>query len=86
MKALWTVLALLAFGGVIAWAMSQQSGAECEVCVTYLGATDCRTARAPTEEDALSAAQNTACGILSGSMTRELACIRTPPVSASCGG
>ena len=84
MKAALTTVGILLFLGVIAWAMSQQAGAQCEVCVTYRGATDCRTARAPTEKDALAAAQNTACGILSGSMTRELECMRTVPVSSSC--
>jgi len=83
---LFTTLGILAFVGAIAWAMSQQHGAECRVCVAYHGATDCRTSRAATEEDALAAAQTRACGLLSGSMTRDLECMRTPPVSASCGG
>ena len=78
------ILGVLAFVGAIAWAMTQQGGAQCEVCVTYRGGTDCRTARAPTEEEALATAQNTACGVLSGSMTRELECMRTLPVKASC--
>ena len=84
MKATLITLGVVAFIGVIAWTVSRQGGSQCEVCVTYRGVTDCRTARAPTEQDALAAAQNTACGILSGSMTRELECMRTVPVSSSC--
>ncbi len=76
--------AIVAFMAIVVWALAQQGRVQCEVCVTYRGQTGCKTSAAPTRDDALAAAQSGVCGELSGSMTRDLECMRTPPVSASC--
>ena len=84
MKTLGTLATIAAFAAVVAWAMGQQDRIRCQVCVTYRAQTRCKTVAAPTKEDALAAAQGGVCGEISGSMTRDLACMRTPPVSTSC--
>lgn len=84
MKPIATLAGVAVFVGAVGWAMAQQGQARCEVCVQYKGQTGCKTVAAPTEEDALAAARAGVCGEISGSMTRDLACMRVQPVSASC--
>ena len=84
MKAVATLAGVAAFVGIVAWAMAQQGGAQCEVCVTYRGQTGCKTVTAPTRDAALASAQSGVCGELSGSMTRDLECMRVAPVSSTC--
>jgi hypothetical protein len=83
-KTLGTLAAIAAFAGIVAWAMAQQGQVHCEVCVTYKGQTGCKTVTAPTAEDALAFARSGVCGEISGSMTRDLECMRTQPISSSC--
>ncbi len=85
MKTAATLAAIAAFIGIVAWTMAQQGKVQSEVCVSYRRQTGCKTSTAPTRDDALAAAQSGVCGELSGSMTRDLECMRTPPVSAQCG-
>ncbi len=85
MKPLLVTLLLLAAGLLVAWALSRESAAQCEVCVRFEGAVACSRARAASQSDALVAAQRSACGQLTrGSMSRELACLRTPSHSSVC--
>ena len=84
MKTAATVAGIAAFVAIVVWAMAQQGQAQCEVCVRYRGQTGCKTVAAPSRDDALAAAQSSVCGELSGSMTRDLECMRTPPLSVSC--
>ena len=57
---------------------------ECEVCVTFRGAQNCRKALGPTEADAKRTAQDNACGLISQGMTQSIACANTPPDSVVC--
>lgn len=51
------------------------------LCITYNGATDCRSAAAQTKEDAQRTATTAACAHLSGGVTDSIRCENTPPSS-----
>jgi len=52
-----------------------------EVCMTFNGRTDCRTASADTEEHALRSATSNACGLIASGVTDSLACEHSQPAS-----
>jgi hypothetical protein len=52
-----------------------------EVCITFQGRTACRTASAATKEEALRAAVQNACALISSGVTDSIACQNTPPDS-----
>ena len=52
-----------------------------EVCMEFNGRTECRTAAAPTEEEAISTATTNACGLLASGRDQNIACSNTPPKS-----
>lgn len=52
-----------------------------EVCVEFKGRTNCGTAAAPTEQEAIRTATDNACALISAGMTESMACARTPPTS-----
>ncbi len=51
----------------------------CEVCITFEGRTDCRTASAGTREQALRTATENACAQLTSGVTGSQQCEHTPP-------
>jgi hypothetical protein len=59
---------------------------ECEVCVTYRGATMCRSAEGATREEAARTAAENACAFLASGMTESIQCQNTPPDSERCSG
>lgn len=52
-----------------------------EVCMTFNGRTDCRTASADTEEHALRSATSNACGLIASGVTDSIACEHSQPAS-----
>jgi Na+-transporting methylmalonyl-CoA/oxaloacetate decarboxylase gamma subunit len=52
-----------------------------EVCVNFKGRDNCGTAAAPSEEEAVRAATDNACALLTSGMTESMACSRTQPTS-----
>ena len=77
----------MAVAGAIAilWTLTVlQQGATCEVCMAFEGRRACKTASAATPEEATQHATATACALLSGGVTDDLACQRTPPERARC--
>ena len=56
----------------------------CEVCVVYRGREVCKEASATTRDAALQYAQSTACALVTGGVTEDLECQRTPPKSTRC--
>ena len=79
------VIAVVAAGlGGLLWLTLASQGATCEVCVAFEGRRACRTASAATPDEATRQAQSTACGLVTGGVTGDLACLRTPPESAVC--
>ncbi len=56
----------------------------CEVCMTYAGGTQCRTAVGATEQETVRTATDNACQYLASGMTEGILCGRTPPQSVTC--
>lgn len=84
-RLIWIVIAgvILLIGGLAYMSLSTQVY-ECAACVTFNGRTECRTARAATQEESRRAAVATACAVLAFGMTESLQCERTPPTKLEC--
>ena len=52
-----------------------------EVCLEFRGRSNCGTAAAPNEEEAIRTATDNACATIASGMTDSIACSRTPPTS-----
>jgi len=52
-----------------------------EVCMEFRGRSNCGTAAAPAQEEAVRTATDNACATISSGMTDSIACSNTPPVS-----
>jgi hypothetical protein len=52
-----------------------------EVCMQFNGRTDCRVASGTTQDDAMRAAVNNACALISGGVTDSQQCEHSTPVS-----
>jgi len=79
-----TLIALLFGVAVIAALIFNTLGNRqyrCEICITYLGRTQCRTAAARTRETAQRAAAELACSEIEGNMADRINCPNTPPDS-----
>jgi hypothetical protein len=62
----------------------RQLGVECEVCVTFHGASACRSASGSTHDEARRTAHDNACAMISGGMTDSISCQNTPADSVRC--
>jgi hypothetical protein len=76
-----SALAVLAF--VIFLTYSSMHGVKyrVNVCVTFQGRTECRTASADSREHAQSTAQSNACGLLASGVTETMQCEHLDPTS-----
>jgi hypothetical protein len=76
MKAL--LVALVVAGAVaLLWTLTvAQQGATCEVCMAFEGRRACKAASAATRDEAMQHATATACALLGGGVTEDLACQR----------
>lgn len=79
-----TVVLLGATLGLLIYAMLQQAQVRCEVCVTFRGKTQCRTAAGPDREQAARTATDNACGFLASGMADSISCSKTPPDAVTC--
>lgn len=79
-----TAVLLAATLGILVYTMMQQAQVRCEVCVTYHGRAQCRTAAGPDREEATKTATDNACSFLSSGMTESIQCTNTPPDSVHC--
>ncbi len=70
--------------GLLIYAMLGQAKVTCEVCVTFQGKTECRTAAGPDREQAVRTAVDNACGLLTSGMTNSINCSNTAPDSITC--
>lgn len=52
-----------------------------EVCMEFRGRSNCRSAAAPTEGEAIRTATDNACATISSGMTDSIACSNAPPIS-----
>ena len=71
---------------ILALAIRGQHRTTCEVCVTFRGATACRTAAGATTAEAQRTAHENACAFLASGMTDSIACQNTLPASVKCDG
>jgi hypothetical protein len=82
----WALIIVLAvFGAVLIIGSLSVVQAECELCVTYRGRTECRRGSGKSDDDAKQAAQRAACAVMAGGMNESIACQNTPPSTARCG-
>ncbi len=57
---------------------------ECEVCVTFMNRSVCRTAASGTREASIESAVTSACGTLASGMTESIRCSNTRPDRVTC--
>jgi len=72
--------------GLLALSVMRQARVSCEVCVSFRGHSQCRTARGPNRQEAIRTATDNACAFLASGMTDSIACSNTPPTLATCDG
>jgi hypothetical protein len=72
---------LVLFVGVLIYSSLGLGRVTVEVCVEFKGQTNCGTAAAPTEEEAIRTATDNACGTISSGVTESIVCSRTTPKS-----
>lgn len=79
-----TLLAVLAFAGLLLWSTLTSQRVECTVTVEFNNARNTATASAASEPDAIREAQTTACGPIASGMNESIACSRIQPISRKC--
>ena len=72
---------IIAFGGMLFYFTLGARKNRVEVCMSYLGRTNCAIASAETKEQAQRTASTNACAIIASGMTDSMACERSAPVS-----
>ena len=65
----------------IVYSSMNLAGHRVEVCITFNGRTNCRTASGATEEFARRTATSNACAELASGVTDSIGCENTPPTS-----
>ena len=80
-----TVWLAIAFGilvvGAIVFSTFNQDRVRCQVCVTFKGQRDCRTASATNRQEAVRTAVSNACAQLASGVTETTNCENTQPDS-----
>jgi hypothetical protein len=77
------VVAAIAFIALLAYMTMGMKQHRVNVCMEFMGRTNCATAAGPTREQALRTASETACATISSGMTESVTCGRTPPVKVN---
>ena len=79
-----TLLLAAAFAAFLLYSTLAAQNVECSACVTFNGQTNCATASAESEQDALRQAVSTACGTLTQGMDESIRCAGLPPQRPQC--
>jgi hypothetical protein len=79
-----TILLAVGFAALLLWSTLSAQQVECSACVTFDGKSNCATASAQTETEALRSAVNTACGTLTQGMDESIRCANLPPERPVC--
>ncbi len=77
------VLFVLAVLGVIVYSSMNLAQFRVEVCITFRGQSQCRTAAADSEEHALRTATSNACALIASGVTDSMACERSMPTKVT---
>jgi hypothetical protein len=81
-KPVWVGIAFaLVVLGYIVYSSMNLAGHKVEVCMTFNGRTNCRTASGASEEFARRTATTNACADIASGVTDSIACENTPPNS-----
>jgi hypothetical protein len=78
---LFGIIFVLAVLGVIVYSTLNLAKFRVEVCMTFNGQAQCRTASADTEEHALHTATTNACATIASGVTDSIACEHATPQS-----
>ncbi len=82
---MWLLLiALAVFGTALIVGSLSVVQAECELCVTFRGQTQCRRGSGADDAAARDAAQKAACAVMASGMNESIACGNTPPTNVRC--
>lgn len=79
-----TLVVVLGFVAFLLWTTLAAQRIECTVTVEFRGKRRTATASAATESEALTQAQNVACGPITSGMDESIACSNRPPVARQC--
>jgi hypothetical protein len=79
-----TLVLAVGFAALLLWSTLAAQQVECSACVTFNGQTNCATASAKDETEALRSAVNTACGTLARGMDESIRCANLPPERPQC--
>jgi hypothetical protein len=80
-KALFAIVGVMAFIGLLFYMTMGQKRQRVEVCMTYQGRQNCARASGETREQAQRTAITNACALIASGVTDSLACERGTPVS-----
>lgn len=81
-KTVWVAIAFVAVVvGFVVFSTFHQDLVRCQVCISFNGRRDCRTASASTQEGAVRAATGNACAQLASGVTETTQCENTKPDS-----
>jgi len=79
-----TILLAVGFAALLLYSTLSAQQVECTACVTFNGTSNCATASAQTEAEALRSAVNTACGTLTQGMDESIRCANLAPERPVC--
>jgi len=79
-----TLLFLGVFIAIVVYFSMTIAQQECEVCMTFMNQSVCRTAASGTREASIESAVSSACGTLASGMTESIRCSNTTPDRVTC--
>jgi hypothetical protein len=78
------ILGVVLVVGYLIYGSTTLVQAECDLCVTFAGQTQCRRGSGTDEAEARQAAQKAACAVMTGSMDESIACGNAVPTNVRC--
>ncbi len=78
------IVAVVVFAVAIVMGSMRTVQAECELCVSFQGQTNCRRGSGADEAEARRAAQKAACALMASGMNESIACGNTLPTNVQC--
>ena len=79
-----TIVFLGLFIAIVVYFSMTIAQQECEVCMTFMHQSVCRTAASGTREASIESAVSSACGTLASGMTESIRCSNTKPDRVTC--
>ena len=80
----YTIAVLSAMVALFFFMTAGQAREECTVCMTFNGQSNCATASAPAQTEAIETARSTACGPIAAGMNETIACGNRQPTTVQC--